>query len=476
MTGLPNDFLWGGAVAAHQLEGGWQAGGKGLSIADVMTVGGNQIPRRITEGVKAGESYPNHEAIDFYHHYKQDIQLFSELGLKCFRTSIAWTRIFPNGDDAQPNAAGLKYYDDLFDELLAHGIQPVITLSHFEMPYHLVQAYGGWRDRRVIDYFVRFATTVFTRYRDKVTYWMTFNEINNQNDLTATSLFMDSGLQIRPGEDAETVMYQAGHYELVASAKAVQIGHAINPNFKIGCMLAFGLKYPATPAPKDEFKALRAMQADFWFGDVQCLGKYPAWLRCYQQQRGMALDITPEDLQVLAAGTVDYVGFSYYFSTVKQAAPDEPSSYMSRDDSTNCKNAYLKATDWGWQIDPIGLRYGSNWLFDRYHLPLFVVENGLGAVDKVDPKGNIHDRYRIDYLRAHIAQLKLAVDQDGIDVIGYTPWGIIDIVSAGSGQMDKRYGMIYVNKHDDGSGDLTRHKKDSFTWYQQVIASNGEDS
>ena len=475
MTSFPKNFLWGGAVAAHQIEGGWQAGGKGVSIADVMTVGGNQIPRRITDGVQPGEKYPNHDAIDFYHHYPSDIQLFSELGLKCFRTSIAWTRIFPNGDDQQPNEAGLKYYDQLFDDLIAHGIQPVITLSHFEMPYHLVEAYGGWRDRRVIDFFVRFATTVFNRYRDKVTYWMTFNEINNQNDLTETSLFVNSGLQIRPEEDAEQVMYQAGHYELVASAKAVQIGHAINPNFKIGCMLAFGLKYPSTPAPRDEFKSLRAMQADFWFGDVQCLGCYPNWLRRYQQQRGMELDIQPEDLKTLKAGTVDYVGFSYYFSTVKQAATNEPTSYMSRDDEINCQNKYLEATDWGWQIDPIGLRYGLNWLSDRYRLPLFVVENGLGAVDQIDPKGQIHDRYRIEYLRQHIEQLKLAVLQDGIDVIGYAPWGIIDIVSAGSGQMDKRYGLLYVNKDDRGNGDLSRRKKDSYSWYQHVISSNGAD-
>lgn len=475
MTKLSKDFLWGGAVAAHQLEGAWQVGGKGISIADVMTAGGNGVARTITQGVQPGENYPNHDAIDFYHHYHEDIQLFAELGLRAFRTSIAWTRIFPKGDEETPNEAGLQYYDDLFDDLLAHNIQPVITLSHFEMPYHLVEAYGGWRDRRVIDFFVHFATTVFTRYRNKVRYWMTFNEINNQTNLRPWSLFTNSGAMPKPGEDSEALMYQVGHNELVASAKTVQIGHAINPDFQIGCMISFGLSYPATSKPADAFKAQRAMQANFWFSDVQALGKYPEWLRRYQQSRDLDLDIRPDDLKTLAAGTVDYIGFSYYASGVKQASESEPDTFMSRNADTEPKNPYLDQTDWGWQIDPLGLRYALNWLTDRYHKPLFIVENGMGAIDQVETDGSIHDPYRIDYLRQHIQQMELAVDLDGVQLMGYTPWGLIDLVSAGTGQMDKRYGVIYVDKNDAGEGTLNRRKKDSFSWYQHVIATNGED-
>lgn len=475
MSKLPKDFLWGGAVAAHQLEGGWQDGGKGVSIADVMTVGGNGIERRITDGVLPGENYPNHEAIDFYHRYKSDVELFAELGLKAFRTSIAWTRIFPNGDDENPNEEGLQFYDDLFDALLAKGIEPVITLSHFEMPYHLVKEYGGWRDRRVIDFFVKFATTCFERYKDKVKYWMTFNEINNQNGLNEWGLYTNSGILIKDGEDAERTLYQAGHYELVASAKAVAIGHAINPDFKIGGMIAMWPVYPASTSPKDIMKANRSMQGNFWFSDVQAWGRYPNWLKKYQANHHYDLDITAADLEVLKQGTIDYIGFSYYASGVVKAADNEPIAYLTRGKDLDVKNSKLTATDWGWQIDPVGLRYALNWLTDRYALPLFIVENGMGAYDKVEADGSIHDPYRVEYLKKHIEQMEIAVDEDGVDLMGYTPWGFIDLVSAGTGQMDKRYGFIYVDKNDAGEGTLDRSKKDSFYWFQKVIQSNGEE-
>lgn len=475
MSTFPKDFLWGGAVAAHQFEGGWQADGKGISIADVMTAGDNQTKRRITDGVLPDENYPNHEAIDFYHHYKEDIALFAELGLKAFRTSIAWTRIFPNGDEDEPNEAGLQFYDDLFDELLSKGIEPVITLSHFEMPYHLVTEYGGWRNRKMIDFFTKFASVVFQRYRDKVKYWMTFNEINNQSAMmNEWSLFTNSGIVVKPDEDVERVMYQASHYEVVASALAVQIGHDINPNFQIGAMLALGPAYPASPDPKDIMKAERAMQVNTWYADVQIKGRYPAWLRQYFKQRQFDLDITLTDLDVLQAGTVDYLGFSYYASHVVQAVADERVDFTTRDDKTEIPNPTLAASDWGWMIDPVGLRYMLNWLTDRYELPLFIVENGLGAFDKVED-GQIHDDYRIDYLRQHIEQMALAINVDGVNLIGYTPWGFIDLVSAGTGQMDKRYGMIYVDKNDAGEGSLKRLKKDSFAWFNQVITTNGDN-
>lgn len=476
MTAFPKGFLWGGAVAAHQFEGGWQAGGKGVSIADVMTAGDNETKRRITDGVQSGENYPNHDAIDYYHRYHEDDQLFADLGLNCFRTSIAWTRIFPNGDEEQPNEAGLKFYDDVFDDLLSHQIEPVITLSHFEMPYHLVKKYGGWRSRKVIDFFVKFATVVFDRYKDKVKYWMTFNEINNQvGMMNEWSLFTNSGLLIKPDEDKEAVMFQAAHYEAVASALAVQIGHRINPDFQIGCMVAMGPVYPATPNPNDVFKAERTMQTNYYLADVQVKGKYPAFLDRYFDRHAFNLDITLEDRDVLLAGKVDYIGFSYYASHVTEASQDEPTDFITMGHNREVKNSTLQRSDWGWEIDPVGLRYALNWFSDRYEVPLFIVENGFGAFDKINQDGHIQDDYRIDYLRQHINQMRLAVEVDGVKLMGYTPWGIIDLVSAGTGQMEKRYGVIYVDKDDQGKGTLARSKKASFDWFQKVIRRNGDD-
>ena len=426
MTAFPKGFLWGGAVAAHQFEGGWQAGGKGVSIADVMTAGDNETKRRITDGVQSGENYPNHDAIDYYHRYHEDDQLFADLGLNCFRTSIAWTRIFPNGDEEQPNEAGLKFYDDVFDDLLSHQIEPVITLSHFEIPYHLVKKYGGWRSRKVIDFFVKFATVVFDRYKDKVKYWMTFNEINNQvGMMNEWSLFTNSGLLIKPDEDKEAVMFQAAHYEAVASALAVQIGHRINPDFQIGCMVAMGPVYPATPNPNDVFKAERTMQTNYYLADVQVKGKYPAFLDRYFDRHAFNLDITLEDRDVLLAGKVDYIGFSYYASHVTEASQDEPTDFITMGHNREVKNSTLQRSDWGWEIDPVGLRYALNWFSDRYEVPLFIVENGFGAFDKINQDGHIQDDYRIDYLRQHINQMRLAVEVDGVKLMGYTPWGII---------------------------------------------------
>ncbi|WP_097037548.1 6-phospho-beta-glucosidase [Lactiplantibacillus plantarum] len=472
---MPKDFLWGGAVAAHQLEGAWDVDGKGVSIADVMTAGRNGVPRKVTDGIKDGEIYPNHWGNDFYHRYPEDDRLFEEMGFKCFRTSIAWTRIFPNGDESEPNEAGLKFYDDLFDDLLSHGIQPVVTLSHFEIPYHLVKVYGGFSNRKMIDFFVHFAKTVFKRYQDKVKYWMTFNEINNQ---TAWSdphpLLQNSGLQLSKDDNWEQAMYQAAHYELVASALAVQAGHAINPDFQIGCMVAMCPIYPLTAKPADVMMAERAMQKRYWFGDVHCLGEYPKWLPKYFERKGFDMDITAADLATLKAGTVDYVGFSYYMSFVTKGR-DGDSDYDFKEPDDFVENPYVEKSDWGWQIDPTGLRYAMNWMQDRWHLPQFIVENGFGAYDKKEADGSVHDDYRISYFRDHILAMEQAVVLDGVDLIGYTPWGCIDLVSASTGEMAKRYGFIYVDADDNGQGSFDRSKKDSFNWFQQVIASDGED-
>lgn len=475
MGKLADDFLWGGAVAAHQLEGGWQEGGKGISVADVMTAGANGVAREITNGIIDGKYYPNHEAIDFYNNYKGDIELFSEMGFKCFRTSIAWTRIFPNGDELEPNEEGLKFYDDLFDECLKHGIEPVVTLSHFELPYHLVTEYGGFRNRKLIGFFERFAKVCFERYKDKVRYWMTFNEINNQaNYKEDFAPFTNSGIIYKDNEDREAIMYKAAHYELVASARAVKIGHEINPDFKIGCMIAMCPIYPATCNPKDILMAQKAMQKRYFFTDVHVHGKYPNHIIKYLERKGIELDITDEDKEDLLNGCVDYIGFSYYMSFAIKY--HKGNKYFDYDETKDLvKNEYLKASDWGWQIDPEGLRYALNWFTDMYNLPLFIVENGFGAIDKIDSDGNIDDSYRIEYLKAHIEEMIKAVDEDGVDLMGYTPWGCIDLVSAGTGEMKKRYGFIYVDKDNEGKGTLKRYKKKSFDWYKKVISSNGEN-
>ena len=469
------DLLWGGAVAAHQLEGAYDRDGKGLSIMDVVTGGDVNTRRRITGEILKGENYPNHEAIDFYDYYKEDIRLFAEMGFKCFRTSIAWTRIFPNGDEEQPNEAGLKFYDDMFDECLKYGIEPVITLSHFEMPLHLVQEYGGWRNRKLIDFFVKFAVTCFERYKDKVKYWMTFNEINNQADIgDGFMLYANSGIIIKPEENAEELMYQASHYELVASAEAIKAGHEINPKFQIGCMIAMCPIYPATCRPEDILQAEKAMQKRYYYTDVHVKGEYPVNILKYWERKDLKIDVTEEDLAVLKQGCVDYIGFSYYMSFCTKAEPDNP-EYDYRGEKDRIKNQYVKASEWGWQIDPIGLRYSLNWFTDRYKVQLFIVENGFGAYDTLEEDGSIHDPYRVEYLQHHISEMKKAVEEDGVDLMGYTPWGCIDLVSAGTGEMDKRYGFIYVDKHNDGTGDLARRKKDSFEWYKEVISTNGEN-
>lgn len=473
-TIFPKDFLWGGAVAAHQFEGGYDVDGRGLSTADVMTAGSSKAFRKITDGVVEGEYYPNHEAIDFYHHYKEDIALFKELGLKCFRTSISWSRIFPNGDETEANEAGLKFYDDMFDELIKNGIEPVITLSHFEIPYHLVKEYGGWRDRRLIDYFVRFAEVCFKRYHNKVKYWMTFNEINNQSNLHEPFLsFTNSGIIYREDEKPEQVMMQAAHYELVASAKAVALAKKIDSTMQVGAMISMIPVYPASPNPADMMEATKAMQHRYWFADVHVRGHYPSYIECYMKDQHITIDCTAEDLEVLKNGTVDYIGFSYYMSMVTKAKEDAAPLYYFDEVDNIVKNPYLEASDWGWQIDPTGLRYALNWFYDRYEIPLFIVENGLGAYDKLEDN-TIHDEYRIDYMRNHLEAVYNAIEHDGVDVMGYTPWGIIDLVSAGTGEMEKRYGVIYVDKDNQGNGTLKRLKKDSFAWYQRVITTNGE--
>ncbi|HBG0217589.1 TPA: 6-phospho-beta-glucosidase, partial [Clostridioides difficile] len=462
------EFLWGGAVAAHQVEGGYNKGGKGISIADVMTAGTHTISRKITDGVIEGLNYPNHEAINFYENYKEDIRLFAEMGYKCFRTSIAWTRIFPKGDESTPNEDGLKFYDDLFDELLKYNIEPVITLSHFEMPYHLVKNYGGWRNRKLIDFFVNFCEVVMNRYKDKVKYWMTFNEINNQSITTnPIYAFTNSGIIYEEQEDKEEVMYQAVHYEFVASAKVVKIGHEINPEFKIGCMVAAMPSYPYSCNPEDMIKFVESNREQLMFTDVHVRGHYPRHTLKLWERKNYNLDITEEDKKILKEGIVDFIGCSYYLTTVVTA--DKTMKTTGNDSAGKAdvvENPYLKISDWGWNIDPVGLRFYLNQLYDKYELPIFIVENGFGAEDVLKSDNTVDDDYRIEYLASHIREMKNAIEIDGVDVIGYTVWGCIDPVSFTTGEMKKRYGFIYVDKNNDGSGTLKRYKKKSFDWYK----------
>lgn len=462
---FPKDFLWGGAVAANQCEGAYQEDGKGLSIQDVMPKGikGPRTERPTPDNLKL-------EGIDFYHRYKEDIAMFAEMGFKVFRTSIAWSRIFPNGDEEEPNEAGLQFYDNLFDECLKYGIQPLVTISHYETPLHLAEAYDGWLDRRLIGFYERYVRTIFTRYKGKVKYWLTFNEINS----ILNSPFMSGGINTPKEELTDSQLYQAIHHELVASALATKIGHEIDPEFRIGCMILSMPVYPLSPDPRDVIRAMEEEHRNSVFTDVHVRGEYPGYIKRYFREKGITLDITDEDREILK-NTVDFISFSYYVSVC--ATADESKNIRGEGNLLGgVPNPTLKASEWGWQIDPRGLRYVLNQLWDKYQKPLFIVENGLGAADTLVPDGKggytVEDDYRIEYMRDHLLQVEEAIE-DGVDVMGYTSWGCIDLVSASTAEMRKRYGFIYVDRNNDGTGTLARYRKKSFYWYKDVIASNG---
>lgn len=470
-------FLWGGACAANQFEGAWDAGGKGPSVPDMCTNGSHENSKWITRETRPDRLYPSHEAVDFYHRYEEDISLFAEMGFRCFRTSIAWTRIFPTGMEEEPCEEGLAFYDRMFDCLLAHGIEPIVTISHYEMPYALVERYNGWESRALVGLYLRFCKTVFRRYRGKVRYWLTFNEVNAGTLPLGSVLSLGTvrGYEgpVSDVPDDPQMRFQALHHQLVASALAVEYAHERYPEFKMGCMVAFSACYPLTPDPDDALECQRAMNKTDWYcGDVQVRGAYPHFAQSLWDELGVVLEVEPEDEEVLAHGRVDFFAFSYYMSSCITTHNIEDA--VGGNLMGGIRNPYLEESEWGWQIDPVGLRWALNEIYGRYRIPLMVVENGLGARDERGTDGEIHDHYRIDYLRRHIQQMEAAV-ADGVDLLGYTPWGPIDLVSATTGEMAKRYGFIYVNKFDDGSGDLSRERKDSFHWYKRVIASNGDD-
>ncbi|KHN50590.1 glycoside hydrolase family 1 protein [Pectobacterium fontis] len=458
---FPKTFLWGGAVAANQVEGAYLTDGKGLSTSDLQPQGiFGEVAMRTP-----GDSGIKDTAIDFYHRYPEDIALFAEMGFKCLRTSIAWTRIFPQGDETQPNEAGLAFYDRLFDEMAKYGIQPLVTLSHYEMPYGLVKNYGGWGSRETIGFFERYARTVFQRYKDKVKYWLTFNEINCALHAPFTGIGLPTG-----NDSSKQDIYQAIHHQLVASAKAVKACHEIIPDAKVGNMMLGSMFYPLTCKPADVMETMQQNRDWLFFGDVQTRGYYPAYMKRFFAQHGITLTVTEDDRQSLKE-TVDFISFSYYMTGC--VTTDEEVNLKARGNILNMvPNPHLESSEWGWQIDPEGLRYLLNYLYDRYQKPLFIVENGLGAKDKLESDGSINDDYRIKYLNDHLYQVGEALE-DGVDVMGYTCWGPIDLVSASKAEMSKRYGFIYVDRDDEGNGTLERRRKKSFYWYKEVISSNG---
>ncbi len=474
MGRLPEGFLWGGATAANQCEGGYDKGGRGLANVDLIPAGPDRRP--VMQGIRKmleceeGYFYPGHEAIDMYSHFKEDIALFAEMGFKCYRLSIAWTRIYPNGFDEEPNEEGLRFYEELFDECHKYGIEPLVTIVHFDAPVACTKKFGSWKSREMIDLYVKYCKTLFTRYKGKVHYWLTFNEINMILHLP----FMAAGILFEEGENQEESKYRAAHHELVASALATRLAHEIDPENQIGCMLAAGQYYAYTCDPRDQFEALNKNRDNFFFIDVQSRGEYPPYALKFFERKGYHIGITEEDEKILAENPVDFISFSYYSSRLTSAEP-EKYGQTSGNAFATLRNPYLKASEWGWQIDPLGLRITLNELYDRYQKPLFIVENGLGAVDIPDENGVINDQYRIDYLKAHIQAMEDAVEIDGVDLMGYTPWGCIDLVSASTGEMKKRYGFIYVDKDNEGKGTLKRSRKASFDWYKKVIASNGEE-
>ncbi len=460
---FPEGFLWGGAIAANQAEGAWLEDGKGWDLASCFSKG---VHHKFQGKPEKGSYSPHETAIDFYHRYKEDIALFAEMGFKVFRTSIHWSRIFPKGVEEEPNECGLQFYDDLFDELRKYHIEPLITISHYEMPLYLVEQYGGWRSRELIGFFEHYCRTIFTRYKDKVKYWLTFNEINNMRrnaDYVAGVIFDGTEGNLKQ------LIYQSAHHMFVASSMANKLCHEIIPDAKIGCMLSLSNIYPYNCDPQAVFETMDIRRKSLFFSDVMVRGYYPNYIFRLWEENNVHIQVEEGDLELIRSYPSEFVAFSYYRTSTHEAGKP---SFFDTGGEFSTPNPFLKTSEWGWQIDPVGLRYTLNEIWDRYQVPVFPVENGLGAQDQVED-GKIHDPYRIEYLSEHLKAVKEAV-KDGVEIMGYAYWGPIDIVSASTSEMKKRYGFIYVDKDNEGNGTLARIKKDSFEWYKRVIETNGE--
>lgn len=477
------NFLWGGAIAANQVEGAWREGGKGIFVADVAKfkphldvsdyAGHNAVTYEdIIQAEKSSDEtyYPKRRGIDFYHHYEDDITLFAEMGFKTLRISIAWTRLFPTGEEIEPNPQGVAYYQSMFKALKKHHIEPIVTLSHYEMPLYLSKKYHGWLDRRLIDFFVTYAQAAFESFGEYVKYWLTFNEI----DSVGRHPFITAGLipdQI-PDDNLESAVYQSLHHQYLAAAKATTLLHQMSPSSRMGSMLTKLTTYPNTANPDDVLLALQRNLDNYAPADVQVFGTYPPLYERYLKNKGIEIKKGKDDDAVLKKGTADYLAFSYYMSRTESADPTKEKA--AGNTIMSVKNPYLASTEWGWQIDPVGLEISLLELYDRYRVPLIVVENGMGATDKTNVDGTINDDYRINYLKAHIAAMSRAVSQ-GVDLFVFTSWAPIDSISVSTSQMSKRYGFIYVDQDDYGKGTRKRSKKASFYWYKKVIASKGAD-
>lgn len=481
---FPENFLWGGATAANQIEGAWNEDGKGMTIEDCLPyreVGVADFTKQfafsskdLEEALAAGPeaNYPKRRGIDFYHHYKEDIKMFAEMGYKIFRMSICWSRIFTDPRDEKPNEAGIAFYEDMFRECKKYGIEPLVTLSHYDPPVALVTDYRGWYSREVIDLFEKYARVCFERFGKYVKYWLTFNEVDAmlRHPVTSGGLVEDRFTDM-PFEQA---IYQAMHHQMIASAKAVKIGHEILPEARIGCMMTKLCFYPFTCRPEDNLANQQRMRGIYRYVDIQVFGEYPKYLKKEIENKGYTIQTEPEDAKILKEGCVDFVSFSYYMTSC-MAADTEGLDMAPGNTVNGVKNPYLPSSEWGWQTDPTGLRISLVDLYDRYRKPLFIVENGLGAKDVVAKDGRVHDPYRCEYLRDHVKAMSDAINEDGVELWGYTWWGCIDLVSESTRQMSKRYGFIYVDVDDYGNGTYKRIKKDSFDYYKQVIESNGEN-
>ncbi|MCR1951245.1 glycoside hydrolase family 1 protein [Clostridium sp. DSM 100503] len=470
---LREDFLWGGSIAAHQCEGAWNVDGKGIGIMDLVTSGSYEVPREICKEIEEGKRYPSHDGIDFYHRFKEDIALFGEMGFKALRISIDWSRIYPNGDDEEPNKRGIEYYQSVVEELIKNGIEPIVTLYHFEMPVNLVRIYGSWTNRKVIDFYLKYCKTMFEALKGKVKYWVTFNEMNHIDPQTEASdifTYIIAGLKFSEMIEKKQTLATIGYNMTLAGVKAVELAHEIDPNNKVGCVFGLTPVYPINCNPVNVMNAFKEMDRDFYQIDAMCNGGFPKYKLKEYKDIDIQLEISNEDKYSFYNGKLDFIGVNYYSTSVAHYEGDDDGEETL---FGGVQNPYLEKSKWGWSIDPIGLRYLLNYVYRKYELPIIVSENGLGAIDKVED-GSINDDYRIDYLNQHLVQLKKAAEEDGVDCFGYLMWGPIDLVSATTGEMKKRYGFIYVDKQDDGTGDYSRKKKKSFDWFKKVIESNGE--
>ena len=462
-------FYWGGSIASHQCEGAYDADGKGLGIMDLVNSGSAQKPREFHEAFQEGAHYPSHHGIDFYHTYQEDIRLFAEAGFTALRISIDWSRIYPNGDDEKPNRAGLDYYRKVITELRANGIEPFVTLFHFELPMNLVRKYGSWENRKVVEFYLKYCKTVFEEYRDLVKYWVTFNEMNHlDSDMVLSDFFtyMNTGLCYSKLPHPKETMARCAYHMTLASCMAINLGHKVSSDFQIGCVFGLTPSYPYTCNPADSVAALHDMDNDMYQIDAMCRGEFPEFKLREYEKRGVKIEMVPEDRQEFAGSRLDFIGVNYYSSTVSTGNPTDE---MEADFFGRINNPHLPKSDWGWTMDPVGLRYILTYLDRKYHLPMIVTENGIGAVDQLEEDGSVHDNYRIAYLKGHLEELGKALREDCVNCFGYLMWGPIDLISATTGEMKNRYGFIYVDQDDFGKGSGKRYKKDSYRWFQEYI-------